>query len=153
MAQRRKSTGNLQSLSGTQKQQKKRRTDDRHVSNVILELEWIVQVCGSPYKVVSDNSAEPTSNAVLKRHETAKSVGTTSRSVAWQANWQSQIRGKGASSADWHGKELHRELARGVPQPTVIPAFAPCCTISAWRADYNLHQPHSSPADLMPQMC
>ena len=104
---------------------------------VARELDRIAEQRGYPCMVVSDNGTELTSNAILKWQEDRK--------------------------VDWHfiapGKPMQNGLVESFNgrmreeclNEHLFPSLRHACrTIAAWRADYNLHRPHSSLAGLTP---
>lgn len=97
---------------------------------VARELETLMATRGRPKMIVSDNGTEFTSNAIL---------GFTDR---MGIDWHYIARGKPIQNAfieSFNGR-LRDELLN----ETLFPSLAHVrATVASWRADYNLHRPHS----------
>jgi putative transposase len=101
---------------------------------VVRELELVVSQRGWPHTIVSDNGTELTSNAVL-------------RSAAERVSWHYIQPGKPVQNAfiesfnrKLRDEYLHEHFFFGLAEARHL--------IEAWRQDYNLLRPHSSPGAL-----
>jgi putative transposase len=106
---------------------------------VARELDRIIAWRGQPDAVTSDNGTELTSNAILKWAD--------DRCVGWQYIQPGKPQ-QNAFSESFNGRLrdelLNETLFRSLPHARVV--------LEAWRADYNMHRPHSklgwqTPAD------
>ena len=106
-------------------------------ARVARELDQIAELRGYPCMVVSDNGTELTSNAMLKWQEDCK--------VGWHYIAPGKPMQNGLVES-FNGR-MREECLNEHLFPSLRHA---CRTIAAWRADYNLHRPHSSLAGLTP---